>query len=200
MKLKIICFLIFSTISTISFSQFEEKGVLLGLGFGIGFSSYGGSYYIQREGPFGNSNREFSGFRAIVVDAKLGYKINEKIAVYGKMINSPSNTTISPYSATWLGGNVAVGLPGSDSFYVFGGAGRHSAKVTSPTIKLSKSILYNGGLGLRVGNSLIFDLNVFVGPMETENDLLPNPFVDVDKEFLMTLTFNYLIPIGGSGS
>jgi len=49
------------------------------LGLEVGFSSYEDHYYETRPGFGGFSITEFSGFKAVMLNTKIGYKISDNV-------------------------------------------------------------------------------------------------------------------------
>ena len=103
----------------------DRLGLNWSIGFGIGYSSHASSYFLDD----GLRIKEFSGFRAVVLDTKIGWRFHESLAVFGTWKYSPGNATVSPYRSTYLGGGIAYHFGDSKQFSINGGLGKYQAKV-----------------------------------------------------------------------
>lgn len=191
-KLKFILCLAVIYSSCSLFGQREDSGAFMSLGLGVGFSTFGQHYYEPRPGIGSSGKTEFSGFRAMILDAKLGYMIIDDIGISAKYRFLPGTTTISPIRSTWLGGNLSFDIPKSENYYVYLGAGYSKSTVYGN--RLSNSILYNLGIGIRIGKTIV-EFEVYTGEMEENNGLEPNPFEGVTFEFMPSLSFSYVFSL-----
>lgn len=190
----ILCIVIVYSSCTL-FGQREDTGVFLSLGLGVGYSTYGQHYFETRPGVGGSSITEFSGFRAVILNAKLGYMITDEIGLSAKYLLIPGATTVSPIASTWLGGNLSFDIPNSENYYVYLGAGQSQSKISDN--RLSSSILYNVGFGIRMGEAIV-EFEVYTGQMEEKNSLDPNPFEGVTFEIMPSISFSYVFAIGNT--
>ena len=80
--------------------QLESAGVIFSLGAGAGYSTHADSYVVVK--PY--AIREFSGLRAIVFEAKAGWKFNANTAIYAHAAITPANSPshlIDPDILAW---------------------------------------------------------------------------------------------------
>lgn len=186
----ILCIAIFYASSPI-FGQQEEKGPFVALGLGVGFSTFEDHYFETRPGAGGFSITEFSGFKAVMLNVKIGYKITDNIGIYAKNVFIPGTATISPIRSNWLGGNISFDIPTSDRYYMFIGAGRSTSAVSQRGIEINQSVLYNAGVGIKMNNTII-EFEIFAGAVDESSQLDPNPFAGVKHEVFPSLSFSYL--------
>ena len=135
----------------------DGLGLNWSIGFGIGYSSHASSYSFDD----GLRIKEFSGFRSIVMDTKIGWRFYERVAIFGTWKYSPNNAIISPYRSNYLGGGVSYYFGDSQQFSVHGGLGRYQAKVERNEV-FGNGLLVNYGMILRFTNNFGFELNVLV--------------------------------------
>jgi len=174
--------------------QRTNKGLFASIGIGVGYSLFGENYYETRAASVGNNITEFSGFRSVILNSRIGYQITDKVGVSVKNVLFPSTSTVLPIGTNWLGGNVTLGLPNSDNHYFMLGVGKSKYK-TRLGIHVNDTVLYNLGFGIILGNAL-FEIEVYTGKMKEVTDLEPNPFEDKTIEIMPSLTFSYLFSVG----
>ncbi len=138
-------------------AQFEE-GRLITLAFGTGVSDHAGSYTIRED----FRTKQFSGFRALIIEARLGWNFWETTNIYGMARISPSNSTISPYRSFNYGIGVAQAIPFFNRLYFMGDYGKYSSSL-GDGIRAGSGNMYTLGIGLRIDDNLFFEGNVMRG-------------------------------------
>ena len=161
----------------------DKRGLKFGLGYGAGHSSHADSYVVHLF-----SVREYSGFRIIVLDARLGWRFHQKVAVHGIWKFSPSNATISPYRSLYRGGYVAFYPTPSANLSIQGGVGKYESKVSKEETA-GDGLLVNIGMAVEIRDHFLFEMNILTGSMNQGN-VDPDPFTD--REFNFTMGFAYL--------
>jgi hypothetical protein len=181
-------------ISISSIAQKDGQGVFAAIGLGVGYSTFGEHYYETREGTTGINITEFSGFRSVVLNARIGYQVSDRIGISAKYTLIPANSTVLPISSNWLGGNITYSFSESYNYYVILGAGTANYKAPQQ-VDLGKNVLYNVGFGLKMGKAII-EFECYTGSVNSINSLEPNPFVDINFEIMPVLSFSYLFAKG----
>lgn len=161
----------------------DKRGLKFGLGYSAGYSSHAKSYVVT----FLSVN-DYSGFRIIVLDARLGWRFHQKIGVYGTWRFSPSNATISPYRSLYRGGYVAFYPTPSTNLSLHGGVGKYESKVSKEETA-GDGLLVNIGMAVEIRDHFLFEINILTGSMDAGN-VDPNPFID--REFNFTMGFAYV--------
>ncbi len=136
----------------------DHRGLNWSIGYGLGHSSHASAYSIDRDFDVKN----FSGFRTIVLDSKIGIGLHENIVLFGTWKFSPGNSTISPYRSNYLGGALAY------HFYRFsirGGLGTFKSKVDKNEIA-GKGLLMDFGMLVHLSPNFGCELTVLSGKME----------------------------------
>jgi len=146
-----------------------RKGLTLGVGFGVGYSVHAESYEETLYGL-----HEFSGLRANIFDVKLGWRITNRLEVYGDAQLAPSNTTLSPYSSTYFGGTLAYYFKAIPSISLHGGTGKYKSNIRNLGPSGSGNLL-SGKVSWQATENFYFDLRLLFGKMDKSN-LEPNPF------------------------
>lgn len=175
--------------SNVVLCQFDEdvhKGLTLGLGYGIGYSSHAASYKEQ------NINLdEFSGFRIIVFDAKIGWRFLNWLEIYGTAKLSPSNTTISPYSSRFIGSAFAIYFSKIPELSIYGGAGKYRSRIKGEDI-IGRGTLTNFGLNWNTGSNFLIDMSILAGSINNDfRDELPLS----NSEFSISISAAYRFEI-----
>ena len=138
-------------------AQFEE-GKLITLAFGTGISDHAGSYTVKED----FRTKQFSGFRALIIEARLGWNFWETTNIYGLARMSPSNSTVSPYRSYYYGIGGAQALPFFTRLYFMGDYGKYLSSL-GDGIKAGSGNLYTIGIGFRIDDNLFFEGNVMRG-------------------------------------
>lgn len=134
------------------------------LGLGIGHSSHASSYAVDD----GFRIKEFSGFRSIVLDTKIGLRFHEIIGAFGTWKFAPGNSIISPYRSNYLGGGLAIYFGYEKQFSIHGGLGSYQAKVDKNEI-LGSGLLINYGAMIQLSNNFGFEFNILSGKIEADS-------------------------------
>ena len=163
----------------------DHRGLAMGSAIGFGFSTHASSYSIN---VFPGQLREFSGFRMIVLDSRIGWGIHKNIVVYGTWKFAPANSPISPYQSHYLGGSLAYYLPNSSPLFFLGGLGKYWSRVAKDQMA-GEGMLVNIGMGVKISNHVACELTILTGKMEP-GDLDPNPFNP--GEFNISFGMGYL--------
>lgn len=144
----------------------EEKytGFKGSIGYGLGYSSHASSYFVDD----GFRVKEYSGFRTIVLDTKIGWNFHKRIGISGTWKYSPGNTTISPYRSNYLGGELAYFFGDFQQFSIHGGLGKYQAKVGRDEL-FGNGLLANYGAVIKAGNNFGIELNVLSGKIEFDD-------------------------------
>ncbi|MFK7981945.1 MAG: hypothetical protein AB8G86_18340 [Saprospiraceae bacterium] len=136
----------------------NHRGLNWSIGFGLGQSSHASAYTINRDFDVKN----FSGFRAIVLDTKIGFGLHENIVLFGTWKYAPGNAIISPYRSNYFGGALAYHFY---RFSIHGGLGTYNAKLDKNEIA-GKGLLMDLGLLIQLGPNFGCELTVLSGKME----------------------------------
>jgi len=131
------------------------------IGFGIGYSAHAASYFVDD----GVRIKEFSGFRAIVLDTKVDWIFYERIAILGTWKYAPRNSIISPYRSNYLGGGLAYYFGYSQQFSIHGGLGKYQAKVGRNEV-FGNGLLINYGAVVKLTDNFGFELNALSGKIK----------------------------------
>ena len=153
-------------LSEISLSQ-HESGRLTTLAFGTGVSSHAGSYTINEV----FRTKEFSGFRALIIESKLGWNFWETTSLYGVARLSLPNSIISPYRSIYFGFGLSQTIPGVNSMYLISNYGKYKSTLDEG-VQAGKGNLLNLGVGLRVDDNLFFELNNTFGKLSNIDESL----------------------------
>jgi hypothetical protein len=146
---------------SISASSQYDSGRITTLGFGAGDSRHAGSYVLEQS----FRTKQYSGFRALIVEAKVGWNFFETTSVYGVGRYSPPNSIISPYRSTFFGVGVSQVLPAINRFYLIGNYGYYNSSL-GEGINAGSGDLLNYGIGIRLSDYLYFEINNTVGTLE----------------------------------
>ncbi len=166
--------------------QPDKTGIIVGIGLGMGFSKHADSYFIEER----FRTKEFSGFRAMALDLKAGWGINNHILLFGTSKMSPSNTTISPYRSIYNGGGVAINFPSNPKVYWIGGLG-HIRTGVEKGKKMGTGTMVNLGVSIEMIPHLMAEVNTLFGRIKNTTDLDPYPYSK--NEFYLQMTLSYLI-------
>ena len=151
------------------------------IGFGLGHSSHAAAYSIER-----NFNvKNFSGFRTIVLDSKIGIGFHENIVLFGTWKYAPGNSTISPYRSNYFGGALAYHFY---RFSIHGGLGTLQSKIDKNEIA-GKGLLLDLGMLIQLSPNFGCELTVLSGEMEPGT--VPS-YASESREFNFTVGFAYV--------
>jgi hypothetical protein len=137
-----------------------ESGRIITIGFGAGDSGHSGSYTVKED----FRTKKFSGFRALVFEAKVGWNFWEMTSVYGVARFAPSNSIISPYRSTYLGIGVSQAFPFMKSIYVIGNYGSYRSSLGGGN-NSGNGNLFNIGAGIRLDDNIFLEMNNTFGEL-----------------------------------
>lgn len=167
--------------------QVDRSGFTFGIGVGSGFSKHAGSYSVLKDPVFGIID-EYSGFRILAADLKVGWGISPRTRVYYTLIYTPPNTTISPYQSFYQGVALAYSPKSLEELIISLGAGVNKARDGDK--KLGQGTMINMALGYEFNPHAILELNTIFGKME--NTPPPLASFSTSSEFAFFITINYL--------
>lgn len=162
----------------------DRLGLNWSIGYGLGHSSHASSYAVDD----GFRTKQFSGFRTIVLDTKIGWGFHKNIVAFGTWKFSPGNTTISPYRSNFLGGGLSVYFGDLQQFAIHGGAGKYQAKISRNEV-VGNGLLVNYGAVVKLSNNFGVEINVLSGKLEVDD---ANPTTFQSSEFNFTAGMVYL--------
>lgn len=139
-------------------------GLNWSIGLGVGYSAHASSYSEDN----GLRVKEFSGFRAIVLDAKIGWSFFERIGIFGTWKYAPGNSIISPYRSNYLGGGLACYFGDLQQFSIHGGLGKYQTKV-GRSEGFGNGLLVNYGTVIKLTDNFGFELNVLSGKVKLDD-------------------------------
>lgn len=181
--MKIIALMVFLGLSLHSVAQYES-GRILTLGFGAGDSGHAGSYIVEQD----FRTKQFSGFRALVIEAKVGWNFWEMTSIYGVARVSPSNSIVSPYRSTYIGIGLSQALPFMKSIYGIANYGSYRSSL-GRGINSGNGNLFNIGAGIRLDESVFLEINKTFGEL-TEID--PDLSISHDEnQWFATISFRF---------
>lgn len=151
-------------------AEANDLGLLLGVGYGIGYSHHADQYETMDLADI----KEFSGFRLINFDARLGWIFSQKWRAYLSWKLSPGITTISPYRSDYKGVCFAYFPEKSNKFSLHTGVGHYNSKV-SKLEGTGEGFLADFGLAYQFSEQAHFELTVLTGKLDPGN-IEPNPF------------------------
>lgn len=166
-------------------AQFNGPGPILSVGIGLGVSSHAGSYEVDEIIRI----RQYPGFRAFNIEAKMGWALSSRLQTYAVGRISPANSTVSPYQSTYTGGAIAMNFSEDLPFFVFAGAGYYRAKVDRG-LRVGHGTLYNVGFGKQFSTHFYMDINAHFGKMKP-GDISPDPFDDQELNFSVMLDYSF---------
>jgi len=167
--------------------QVDRSGFIFGIGIGSGYSKHAGSYSIVRSTSLGKSE-EYSGFRILAADLKVGWGFARRAQVYYTFKYSPANSTISPYQSLYQGVALAYSPKSLELFIISVGAGINNTRDRNE--KLGKGTMANFALGYEINPHFLLEVNTIFGKME--NTPPPSTLLDTSNEFAFYITFTYL--------
>lgn len=170
-----------------AFGQVDRSGPSFGIGIGLGYSKHADSYSAVQETIF-NTVKEYSGFRILSTDLKIGWGLTPRAQVFYTLKYALPNTTISPYRSFYQGILFNYSFSSLEKLIYGGGIGIN--KAGDKNGKISRGTLANISLGYEFNPNFLMELNTLFGEMK--NSPHPNTFLDSSREFSMILTFNYL--------
>ena len=159
----------------------DHRGLNWSIGYGLGHSSHASAYTINRDFDVKN----FTGFRTIVLDSKIGIGLHENIVLFGTWKFSPGNSTISPYRSNYFGGALAYHFY---RFSIHGGIGTYNSKLDKNEIA-GKGLLMDLGMRIQLGPSFGLELTVLSGKMEPGTVA---SYASESREFNFTVGFAYV--------
>jgi hypothetical protein len=157
--LTIIPVMVFLGLSLHSVAQYES-GRITTIGFGAGDSRHAGSYVVDES----FRTKKFSGFRSLIVEAKVGWNFWESTSIYGVGRFSLPNSIISPYRSTFSGVGASQTIPGVNRIYVLGNYGYYDSSI-GDGIKVGSGDLLNFGIGIKLSDNLFLELNKTIGTL-----------------------------------
>jgi len=149
--------------STKAKSDEKEGRLEWSIGFGVGYSTHAASYSID----YRFRKKEFSGFRSIVLDTKIGWRLYESLVIFGTWKYAPGNSIISPYRSNYLGGGIAYYFGDWQHFSIHGGLGKYQTKVGRNEL-FGNGLLVNYGTTIKLTDSFGFELNVLHGKIKPD--------------------------------
>jgi hypothetical protein len=173
----------FTFVSQEAYGQFEP-GRLTTISFGAGNSSHAGSYTIQES----FREKQFSGFRALIFEIKLGWSFAEVTSIYGVTRLSPSNSIVSPYRSTYFGLGLSQALPFYRQLYVTGNYGKYASSLGAG-IKAGSGNLINLGAGMRLDDNLYAELNRTFGNLKGMDSSLD--ISSKESQWFGTISFRF---------
>lgn len=167
--------------------QVDRSGFIFGMGIGSGYSKHAGSYSVVKDPAF-NIIDEYSGFRILAADLKVGWGFNPRALVYYTIKYSPPNTTISPYQSFYQGMALAYSPKSQEKLIITAGAGINKARDKKG--KLGQGTMANIAFGYEINPHFILEVNTIFGKME--NTPPPLATLSTSSEFAFYITINYL--------
>ncbi|MDX1408388.1 MAG: hypothetical protein R3330_09650 [Saprospiraceae bacterium] len=167
-------------------AQFGEAGPLLTFGIGTGYSAHGDDYQVDEVYRI----REYPGFRALIFESRVGWRVNEQTFVHLTGRVSPANTTISPYRYYYAGGGLSQSFGFLGSFYVHGSVGVAKAGIGAGR-NAGSGLLTSAGLGFRISAGYFAEVTAVFGKYDADIQLDPNPFdrQETQLQFMMVFSF-----------
>lgn len=156
----------------------DYLGLNWSIGLGIGYSSHAAAYTFDD----GLRIKEFSGFRAVALDTKVGWRFHKRVAIFGTWKYSPGNATISPFRSNYLGGGLVYYFGDSEQFAINGGLGEYQTKV-GRNEGFGNGLLMNYGMMIKFTKKLGFELNVLSGKIKFDDT---NPTISDSMELNFT--------------
>ena len=167
--------------------QVDRSGFIFGIGIGSGYSKHAASYSVVKDPAFGIIE-EYSGFRILAADLKVGWGFKPRAHVYYTIKYSPPNTTISPYQSFYQGMALAYSPKSQEKLIITAGAGINKAHDKGD--KLGQGTMANIALGYEINPHFILEVNTIFGKME--NTPPPLASLSTSSEFAFYITINYL--------
>ncbi|MDX1478715.1 MAG: hypothetical protein R3301_13475 [Saprospiraceae bacterium] len=165
-------------------AQFGEPGLMLTFGVGTGYSSHGDDYQIDELYRV----REYTGFRALIFETKLGWRLGEQTFIHLTGRVSPANTTISPYRYYYGGAGLAQSFYFMGPVYVHGGIGLAKAGVESGR-HVATGVMKTAGVGIHISTDFFMELATVFGNYDPRSDLSPNPFDARESQFQVVFMY-----------
>ena len=167
--------------------QADRSGFNFGIGIGSGYSKHAGSYSVISDPAFGIIE-EYSGFRILAADMKIGWGITPRAGVFYTIKYSPPNTTISPYQSFYQGLIFSYSPKSQEKLIISAGAGINKARDKDD--KLGQGTMANIAFGYEINPHFVLELNTIFGKME--NTPPPLASFSTSSEFAFFITINYL--------
>ena len=164
----------------------DKTGPLLTAQLGIGHSSYAATYFAYEQGLL----KEYSGFRTLITDVKLGWGISEHLLTYYEFRFSPATSTVSPYRFAYHGIAAAYAFSAVPDLYVTGGMGWNQGSVKDAG-KLGTGLATSIGMAFEPVRFMIMELKCQFGKMNPPKDLVPSPYGN--REFIFELSVGYFL-------
>lgn len=181
--LKTIALLMFLLLSIRSEAQYES-GRITTIGFGAGDSGHAGSYRVEED----FRTKEFSGFRALIIEVKAGWNFWEMTSIYGVARLAPSNSIVSPYRSTYIGIGLSQALPFMKRIYAIGNYGFYRSSL-GQGINSGNGHLFNIGAGIRLDDNIFMEINNTFGDL---TDVDPNLSISQDEnQWFGTISFRF---------
>ena len=161
-----------------------ETGRITSIGFGAGDSRHAGSYTVEED----FRTKQFSGFRALVIEVKLGWNFWEMTSIYGVGRFSPSNSIVSPYRSTYAGLGVSQALPFAKRIYFIANYGHYRSSLGGG-VSAGKGSLLNLGAGIKLDDNIYMEFNNTKG---TLSDI--DPMINISTEanqWFGTISFSF---------
>ena len=175
--------LILMSIAHLCLSQYEP-GRIISIGFGSGNSEHAGTYFVEEDFRV----NEYSGFRALIFEAKLGWNFWEMTSIYGVGRFAPANSIISPYRSTYLGVGVSQAFPFFKRLYAIGNYGKYRSRLKNGVRSGSGNLLNIGG-GFRLDDNIFVELNKTYGDLNDIDDRIN--IIDTENQWFATLSFTF---------
>ncbi len=135
-----------------------ESGRITTIGFGAGDSRHAGSYTVTED----FRTKTFSGFRALIIELKLGWNFKEMTSIYGVGRFSPPNSIISPYRSLYLGIGASQALPFYKNFYLIFNYGHYRSSL-GDGVNVGRGGVLNLGAGMRLDDNIYMEINNTTG-------------------------------------
>ncbi|NNF36910.1 MAG: hypothetical protein HKN68_22600 [Saprospiraceae bacterium] len=181
--LTFIALMMFLALSINSEAQYDS-GRITTIGFGAGDSGHAGSYMVEED----FRTKEFSGFRALVIEVKLGWNFWEMTSIYGVARVSPSNSIVSPYRSTYLGIGLSQALPFMKRIYAIGNYGSYRSSL-GRGVHSGKGNLFNIGAGIMLDDNIFMEINKTFGEL---TDIDPDLSISYDEnQWFGTISFRF---------
>jgi len=185
-SLILILFLLLNIVLNVH-AQVDRSGFTFGIGIGTGYSKHADSYSALKESFFRTID-EFSGFRIMAVDLKVGWGFTQRAQVYYTIKYSLPNTTISPYRSFYQGLVIANSSKSLEKLIYGIGVGIN--KAGNKEGKISQGTIGNIVLAYELNPHFLVEVNTLFGKME--NDPYTDTYLNSANEFSFVITFNYL--------
>lgn len=148
----------------------DHQGFYFAAGYFAGYSTHAATYMAVDQGV----PTTYTGFRALNLDVRGGWGINDRAILFGTIKASPGSSTISYYHSLYGGGALAYYLGKRSNFALHAGAGYYNAKIRRG-IQAGKGVLFNLGAGYEISRHFTLETMILAGKL-SGNDAYPFPF------------------------